>query len=442
MKPISRRSVLRTSAGLFALPWLESHLGGRLLHASENVPTPPKRFVALFFPNGVYPSAWEARTTADGLQFGGSLAPLQKFATQSIVISGLNNPLGGHLGQTSGFLSGVDFEPDASGAVRGATSLDQMLAQRFALETFLPSLNLAVEPPSQGGFGNRPRSFGNSISWSSPTNKIEPQINPQQAFDQVFFGQTEAGRVVATRRKRIVDQVWNEANALNKYVSAADRNKLNQYLDSIRDLESKLEKTLSPKPRSWTPPQSGKLDRPEESGIPADHQQHLRMMMRILLLSLQTDSTRVATFVMGHSISRIVFDFIDKKLKRNHHDYSHHRNDPEKIAGYNQITSWFAGECAWLLQQMSAIDEGDGTLLDNSVVLFGSGMKDGNTHEPLNVPIALFGSGGGCLRTGHHITAPQDSVLSILHLTLLHAFGIESENFNGVTDKTLDGLLA
>jgi hypothetical protein len=247
---------------------------------------------------------------------------------------------------------------------------------------------------------------------------------------------------VATRRKRIVDQVWSEANALSRTVSAADRNKLNQYLDSIRDLESKLEKTLLPKERSWTPPQAAKMTRPDESGIPANHQQHLRMMMQVLLLALQTDSTRVATFVMGHSISRIVFDFIDKKLKRNHHDYSHHRNDPEKIAGYNQITSWFAGECAWLLQQMSAIDEGDGTLLDNSIVLFGSGMKDGNVHEPVDIPIALFGSCRGQLKTGRKLQCPDDSLLAQLHLSLLDCYGIKAENFNGVTNQPLGGLLS
>jgi hypothetical protein len=165
-------------------------------------------------------------------------------------------------------------------------------------------------------------------------------------------------------------------------------------------------------------------------------------MMEIQLLALQTDSTRVATLVMGHEISRVVYDFVDKKLKRNHHDFSHHRNDPEKIEGYNRITRWFGEQAAWLLGKMQSIDEGGTSLLHNSIVLYGSGMKDGNTHEPLNVPVALFGSGGGRLKTHQHISAPQDSVLANLHLTLLHSFGIEAKNFNGVTDKTIGNLLA
>ena len=440
--PLStRRSFLRTASGILALPILESFAGGRLLSAAEELPAPPRRFVTLFFPNGVYPDAWQVTQSGKEVpQFGGSLAPLQGFATKANVITGLNNPLGGHLGQTSGFLSGRDFEPDETGAVVGAISLDQMLARRWGPETFVPSLNLAMEPPSQGGFGNRPRSYGNSISWSSPTSKIEPQINPQQAFDQVFFGQTEAGRRAAGRRRRIVDQVWGEARELRTRISQQDHPKLDQYLDSIRDLEQKLEKTLHPVAREWQPATSAKLDRPSEAGIPGNHEEHMRLMMDILLLALQTVSTRVGSLVMGHSISRVVFDFIDRKLKRNHHDYSHHRNDPEKIAGYNQISRWFAEQAAYFLRRMDEVNEGHGSLLDNSVVLYGSGMKDGNVHEPVNVPIALFGGAGGTLRTGRHLPCPEGSILPQLHLSLLRLFGVEAETFNGVTNQPVPGL--
>ncbi len=439
-----RRWFLRTACGAAAIPWLESFSDGKRLLASDASASPPTRFVTLFFPNGVYPSAWDIRSGMSddrSMVFGGSLQPLQPFADRSIVVSGLNNPLGGHLGQTSGFLSGVDFAPDATGSVRGAASLDQMLAKSFAAESYLPSLNLALEPPSQGGFGNRPRSYGNSISWSSATSKIEPQINPQQAFDQVFFGQSAAGRRAADRRRRIVDTIWSEATNLRNRISAADEQKLSQYLDSIHDLETRIDKTLDPAPRTWTPPQTAKPERPIASGIPNDHETHMRMMLEIMLLALQTDSTRVATLVMGHSISRIVYDFVDRKLKRNHHDYSHHRNDPDKIDGYNQITRWLAAQAAWFLERMDSIDEGNGTLLDNSVVLYGSGMKDGNVHEGVDVPVALFGNAGGRLRTGRHIQCPVDSQLSQLHLSLLRLFGVESRTFNGVTSETVPSLI-
>ena len=438
---MNRRNFFRTASGVIALPWMESFSGGNLISAAEKLPTPPTRFVTLFFPNGVYPDAWTAKQVGNTIEVGGSLAPLKRFAKDAIVIEGMDNPLSGHLGQTSGFLSGIDFTPDENGVVKGGVSLDQMLARRWGSETFIPSLNLALEPPSQGGFGDRPRSYGNSISWSSPTSKIEPQINPQQAFDQVFFGQTEAGRKAAVRRKRIVDQIWSQTQGIQKQISQRDGQKLEQYMDSIRDLESKLEKTITPGERPWTPPTSPELRRPESSGIPASFEEHMDMMLEILLLALQTDSTRVATLVMGHSISRIIYDFADPAISKGHHDLSHHRNDPNKIKHYNAITEWFGGQCAKFLDRMNKIEEGNGSLLDNSLVLYGSGMKDGNVHEPVNVPVATFGSAGGKLKTGRHIKCPNHSILAQLHLSLLHLFEIETDNFNGVTSKTVPGFL-
>lgn len=420
---------------------MESFDNGRLLSAADTAMAPPTRFLTLFFPNGVYPAAWQASESNGQLNLNGSLEPLQRFEKDAVVIQGMNNPLGGHLGQTSGFLSGVGFAPNKHGVIQGGTSLDQILARHWGKDTFIPSLNLALEPPSQGSFGDLPRSYGNSISWSSPTSKIEPQINPQQAFDQVFFGQTAAGREAAQRKKRIVDEIWGQAKSLESRISQFDRQKLGQYLDSISDLESKLNKASQPDQRPWSATAEFEASRPASSGIPASFQEHMKLMMEIMFLALQTNSTRVATLVMGHSISRVIYDFVDPSITRNHHDYSHHRNDPEKIDRYNQITTWFSSQCGAMLERMAAIDEGNGSLLDNSLVLFGSCMKDGNVHEPVDVPIALFGKAGGKLKTGRHIMCPKDSVLAQLHLSLLHLYGIDAQDFNSVTDRVLPGLL-
>jgi hypothetical protein len=438
---MNRRNFIRTTSGLAALPWMESFWGGQFLSAKEPLSSPPTRFLTLFFPNGVYPKYWSAREEGGKLLLEDALAPLARFAEDAVVVEGLNNPLSGHLGQTSGFLSGVEFGPNDQGVIEGGVSLDQMLAKQWGKDTFIPSLNLAVEPPSQGGFGDLPRSYGNSISWSSKTSKIEPQINPQQAFDQVFFGQTEAGRKAAGRRKRIVDEVWGQAQAIQSQISSLDQQKLEQYLDSIRDLEAKLEKTIQPGKRAWTPPTAPKLKRPTESGIPSNYAEHMEMMMDILLLALQTDSTRVGTLVMGHSISRIVYDFVDSAISKVHHDLSHHRNDPKKIAQYNQVTEWFSIQTARMLDRMASIDEGGSSLLDNSLVLFGSGMKDGNVHESVNVPIALFGNAGGRLETGRHIQCKEGSKLAQLHLSLLQIFGLGASDFNGVTDTPVPGFV-
>ncbi len=181
--------------------------------------------------------------------------------------------------------------------------------------------------------------------------------------------------------------------------------------------------------------------RPTVAGIPEIHTEHMRMLMDILVLALQTDSTRVATFVLGHEISRIVFSFADPKIKADHHNLSHHKNSPDKIEQYNLVTEWFAAQTAYMLERMRAIPEGEGNLLDHSLVLYGSGMKDGNTHDPVNVPVALFGGASGKIKTRQHIACPDGTLLSNLHMTLMHAYGIDSDNFNGVQLNPIPGLL-
>lgn len=429
----SRRRFCTALAGSLLLPRLEAF-------ASTKTAGSPQRFVTLFFPNGVYPDAWQPKLDNGKLTMEGSLKPLAPFAAQANLFTGLDNPLGGHLGQTSGFLSGHDFAPEEDGTIVARPSLDQMLARHFAEKTFLPSLNLAMEPPSQGAFGDRPRSFGNSISWSSATNKIEPQINPQQAFDEVFFGQSKAGRDAALRREAIVNEIWQQSNSLKTKISHLDRQRLQQYTDSIHDLQIKLAKTSNPGKDFARNTELAAKYRPESSTSGGDYANQMKLMMDVMLLALQTDSTRVATLVMGHSISRVVYDFADPKIRRNHHELSHHRNDPDKIRDYNIITTWFASQAAYFLRRMSEIDDGNGSLLDNSVVLYGSGMKDGNVHEPKNVPVALFGKAGGRLKTGRHLACPENSILSQLHLSLLRILGVEAEQFNEVAFQGVPGI--
>ncbi len=439
---LSRRAFLRTASLTLALPWLNSISSARDVAVQATATAPaPQRFFTLFFPNGVYPSAWVSSQDANGLSFSGSLSPLSQFASKGVAIEGMHHKLGGHIGQTTGFLSGCDLTTDAYGVRSAGTSMDQVLARKFASETFLPSLHLGMEPPNQGGFGRNPRSYGNSITWSSPTTKIDPQVNPKLAFDQVFYGQTEEGRKLASRRKRVIDHVWGQAKSLQRKVGEQDRRKLEQYFDSVRDLEAKLEKTMNPQPKEWEPTRTGTPEWDLEPGRALDHEEQMRLMMDILILAAQTDSTRVGTFVMGHSISRIIFDFVDNTISENHHALSHHRNDPGKIERYNVITQWFSRQAAYFLEKLDAIEEGNGSLLDNSVVLYGSCMKDGNTHEPLNVPITLFGSASGKLKTGQRIDCGGDTPLADLHLTLLHLFGIEAEHFNEKGTKPIPGLL-
>lgn len=439
---VSRRAFLKTASLSLALPWLHSICPAKDIRIRAVALNPaPTRFFTLFFPNGVYPSSWQATQDGAKLNFGGTLEPLSEFASKAIVIDGMHHKLGGHIGQTTGFLSGCDLVTDKFGVRTAGVSLDQILARQFASETYLPSLHLGMEPPNQGGFGRNPRSYGNSISWSSASTKIDPQVNPKLAFDQVFYGQTDEGRKLAARRKRVIDQVWGQAKALQKKVGEQDQRKLAQYFDSLRDLEVKLEKAINPSPKSWEPTMTGSPNWTQEPGATLSHTEQMRLLMDIMILAAQTDSTRVGTFVMGHSISRIIFDFVDASISENHHALSHHRNDPGKIGRYNIITQWFSAQAAYFLEKLDGIDEGNGTMLDNSVVLYGSCMKDGNTHEPLNVPIALFGNASHRLRTGRRIDCGGDTPLADLHLSLLHLFGIEADHFNQKGMNPIPGLL-
>ena len=434
----NRRTFLRTAAASLVLPSLESF--GKAAGVSPGA-TPPTRFAALYFPNGSYPTFWTPEKNENGTNFQGALEPLSAFRDQAVTFSNINHPFGGHLGQVCAFLTGSDLRMTPKGVLETGTSLDQIIARKIGNETYLSSLQLGMEPPSQGAFGNRPRSFGNSISWSSPSTKIEPQISPQLAFDQVFYGQTPEGKKRAARQKRLIDHVWDDAKTLQSRVSSHDSAKLEQYYDSIRDLEAKLERTIDPIERDWTPQSIPDPIRPTVAGIPEVHTDHMRMLMDILVLALQTDSTRVATFVLGHEISRIVFSFADSKIRADHHNLSHHKNSPEKIAQYNLVTEWFATQTAYMLEKMRAIPEGEGTLLDHSLVLYGSGMKDGNTHDPVNVPIALFGGASGRIKTGQHISCPEGTLLTNLHVNMQHVFGIPGDEFNGKELKPIPGLL-
>ena len=453
----SRRTFLRTASATLALPLLESVCGAADDLQKQSAigldGTPPTRFVTLYFPNGCHPSGWKTSQHGGQLRLDGVTTPLAPLSKHMITFSGINHPLGSHLGQTSGFLSGVNLFANERGSLQSGTSLDQMIAAKIGGESFLPSLHLGVEPPSQGAFGDRPRSFGNSISWSSPTTKIEPMILPRLAFDHVFYGQTAAGRKAAERDQRLVDRVWDQAKSLRSKVSVGDTRKLDQYFDSMQQLETQLVKATGSSTRqSSGVPTKPKSDdsgydgsaaaiyekhRPVEAGMPAKHDDHIRLMLDILLMALWTDSTRVGTFVMGHSISRIVFNFVNSAITSHHHDLSHHGNNPKKIEQYNTVVRWLTSQVAYFAGRMNEMQEDNGTLLDNSVVLYGSGMSDGDFHDETNIPVVLLGGAGGRLKTGRKIECGEGTVLASLHLSLANLFGLPMDNFNEVTKTTV-----
>lgn len=431
---IERRTFLRGAGALLALPWLEIMTPRGAQAATRSIP--PRRFVTFFQPNGVYPKAWNVTGESRDFALSPILEPLAAFKDEMVVLSGLDSVGKGHVKLTGAFLTGTAIENGVNGV-----SLDQVIAQRIGRTTRFSSVELGTEPPRQGMASDDPIALANTVSWSSPTQRISPEISPRAAFDRLFSDPSspEAQRAAVNRRS-VVDLVMEDAKALQKIASGRDRQKIDEYLDGVRGVEQQIERTLNPPEPEWTPLSDVDLKRPR-AGIPVSKDEHMKLMLDLMVLALQTDTTRAATFMSAHGFSRQNFTFLDG-VKNDHHGMSHHKNQEALVKEYTTVSRWYAGKVNYLLSQMAAIEEGNGSLLDNSVVLYGSEMKDGNGHIKEDLPLVLIGKGQGLLKTGQHVTCKKGTPLANLHLTLAQQFGVEIEVFNGASTGTINGLTA
>jgi hypothetical protein len=424
---ISRRAMLRGTGAALALPLLDVMKPAGATAAS----TPPRRMVSLFHPNGVYPASWDCQGEGADYTLSETLQPLQPLKQDVSILSGLDNTGGkGHVGATSGFLTGLEME----GRVLGI-SMDQQIAQYIGGQTRFPSIVLGTEPPRQGGAGNLPISYANTVSWSSPTTRVSPEINPRVAFDRMFRTSEDSQRE-SQQRLSVVDLVLEDARRLKGRASRNDSHKIEEYLQSVRTVEKQIDNQLNPLPRSWNPPNQPELIRPD-AGIPTERDVHVKLMLDLTLLALQTDTTRVATFMMAHGFSRCNFTFLG--VDGDHHTISHHKNQASWTDSYTKVTQWYVSQLAYLLKGMKAVDEGGSSLLDNSIVLYGSGLKDGNGHKRSDLPLVLAGHGGGSLKPGRRIVFAPGTPMPNLHLSLMRRFGIQQETF-GAGNGTLENL--
>lgn len=417
---ISRRTMLRGTGAALALPLLDV-MKNEALFGKETV-APPMRMISLFMPNGVNPATWDVQGEGADYQISESLEPLSGLRKHVSILSNLDNTgAGGHVGATSGFLSGIKMKNGVLGI-----SMDQLIAQHLGHKTRFPSIVLGTEPPRQGGAGpGLPIAYANTVSWASPNSRISPEINPQVAFDRLFRTGANAEEE-ARELQSVVDLVLADAKRLKNRASKNDGHKIEEYLSSVRSVEKQIDSTLNPPAREWIPPTTPELIRPP-AGIPVRRDEHVRMMMDLLILALQTDTTRVGTFMLAHGFSRCNFGFMG--LKGDHHTISHHKNQDDWLTEYTAVTKYYVSQYAYLMQRLQQIDEGDSNLLDNSIVLFGSGLKDGNGHVRSNLPILLGGHGAGTLNPGRHIKFAAGTVLPDLHLSLIQRFGVDIDTW-------------
>ncbi len=427
MKALDRRMMLRGMAATVALPYLEA-----MTPARTSAIGAPKRLVTLFQPNGVYPQAWDVKGAGRDYEFSPILEPLRAHRDDIQIITNLGTNAKGHVAATSAVLTGTPLQVTANDPAfvpKMGISIDQLLAQKLGHQTRLASLELGTEPPRAGGENNLPISFASTVSWSGPSTKVDPEISPRAVFDRLF-GAKDA-RQSALENRSLLDRILEDSKRLSGKVSAADKRKLDEYLTSVRDVEKRVERTLAPASETQWKPQTKITMEPPPEGIPSKRDVHLKLMMDLLLLALQTDTTRVVTLMMAHGFSRQNFSFLDG-VKGDHHTISHHKESPELTVPYTIVSRWYMSQYAYLIERMKQIDEGGASLLDHSMVLYTCELRDGNGHTTKNLPVVLAGRAGG-LKPGRHVVLPKDTPLANLHLTIAQRMGLETDKFNTST---------
>ena len=315
-----------------------------------------------------------------------------------------------------------------------------MAARSVADQTPLPSLELGVTPVAIGvdAVVGYTRVYGSHIAWSNATTPLAREINPRSVYERLFRAASGQSNNSAKMDTLLLDRVLGDANRLRGQVGAADRIRIDEYMSLMRSLEQRVQRASAGTQRTWKARANmdPKATPPEK---PADHAEHVRLMMDMIATAFQTDTTRVATFMFGNAVSNVSFRFLEG-VSAGHHDVSHHSKEADKLRQYQLVNQWHIAQYAYLLQRLSEMKEGEGTVLDNSMVLFASALSDGNSHNPHKLPIVLGGRGGGRIDSGQHLVYTEDDPLANLYVSMLDAFGAPVERFADSTGP-LAGLL-
>jgi hypothetical protein len=441
---LHRRTFLRGAGVTLALPWLEA-LVPRSAGAAALSDKPPARMAFLFTPNGVIPSAWEPKEFGANYTLPPTLEPLAAVKSEVLVLSGLSQQsadalgdgAGDHARSASAFLTGAHPYKTSGANIRVGVSVDQIAAAKVGRQTPLPSLELGIDRGGIAGSCDSGYScaYSSCISWKTPTTPMAKEINPKLVFERMFGSGNVAPQERERRnflRKSILDLVRSDSERLNKKLGLDDRRKMDEYTSGIRELEVRIALAGQAKARRPT-------DAIEPVGIPDDFARHVGLMFDLLALAFQTDMTRVATFMFGNEGSNRGYSMVG--AKDGHHSLSHHRNNKEMVEQLKRIDRYLVGQYARFLSKLRSIREGNGTLLDNCMVLYGSGIKDGNAHSHHNLPILLAGRAGGSIRPGRHLQVPAETPLNNLFLSMLDRVGAPIEQIGDSTGrvKGLDG---
>lgn len=453
---ISRRRMLKGAGACIALPFLEAMTPpGIRLSGIKNAPI---RSTFFYMPNGIHPNLWNPVETGRTFSLPMQLSPLENLKGDVSILGELMNKnsifkgADGHYAKSASLLTCMPIKQTVGDNISsGGISVDQIIAEQNGGDTFLPSLEYGLDKITTGvdisvGFT---RLYGSSISWKTPQQPMSKEIDPRLAFDRLFKPYVPGVKTKEDPyRKSILDAVKEDIHHLKKNLGRLDQDKLSEYLESINSVEKRLvnEKNRQKLTDHVTADVKKELIRLNQSidayvemyaGV--DITEKLRLMMDINILAFWADASRVSTFMLGNSVSNRSFKFI-KGVTGNHHNLSHHMDKPENLEQYARIAQWHVEQFAYFIGKLKSIKETDHNLLDNSMIVFTSDLRDGNRHSPRNLPVLFAGRGGGKIKQGQNLAFDKETPLANLYLTMLHTLGIHMNQF-GDSTSTLAPLM-
>ena len=428
-RALSRRAFVRGAGAALALPLLDA-----MMPALAATPAPRRRLGFVYVPNGVIMDQWRPATVGADFELTTILKPLEPFRDSLVVVSNLERAEvnSNHAVSSACWLTGLPPKRTDGPDFRAGTSIDQIVAGQIGGDTIFPSLEVATEDFTglQGtcdpGYSC---AYMNTLCWQSPTSPLPMEINPRVVFERMFGrGSTPEARMMRMRTDRsILDFVVEDLKELETGLGARDRGRLDEYLDHVREIERRIERAEA---QAHTQPDVP----PEPVGVPESYEEHVALLFDLLALAYQTDLTRVFTFMLAREVSQRTYP--DLGVTEPHHAVSHHGNRAEAIAAHTKVNVFHMQLFARFVERLRATPDGDGSLLDHSLLVYGAGMSDGNGHTGGPLPLAIVGSGAGRVRGNRHIEAPTKTPTANLLLSLSHKFDVAHDAF-GVSTGTV-----